>query len=39
MPDGIQYFEVPAGTGRKLLFVGEDEPLFDEQTLRVLPAG
>ncbi|WP_258051873.1 hypothetical protein [Mesorhizobium sp. INR15] len=40
-PDGIQYFEVPAGEGRKLLFVrvGQDEPLFDEQTLRVLPAG
>ncbi|WP_322418997.1 hypothetical protein [Mesorhizobium huakuii] len=39
MPDGIQYFEVPAG--RKVLFVrvGQDEPLFDEQTLRVLPAG
>ncbi|WP_292136341.1 hypothetical protein [Mesorhizobium sp.] len=41
MPDGIQYFEVPAGEGRKLLFVriGQHEPLFDEQTLRVLPAG
>ncbi|GLQ80432.1 hypothetical protein GCM10007881_39510 [Mesorhizobium huakuii] len=41
MPDGIQYFEVPSGEGRKVLFVrvGQDEPLFDEQTLRVLPAG
>jgi hypothetical protein len=40
MPDGIQYFEVPAGEGRRVLFVrvGQDEPLFDEQTLRVLPA-
>ncbi|MER8462550.1 hypothetical protein [Mesorhizobium sp. M1396] len=40
MPDGIQYFEVP-GEARKLLFVriGQDEPLFDEQTLYVLPAG
>ena len=40
MPDGIQYFEVPAGEGRKVLFVraGQDEPLFDEQTLRVLSA-
>ncbi|RWC60525.1 hypothetical protein [Mesorhizobium sp.] len=40
MPDGIQYFELPAAA-RKLLFVriGQDEPLFDEQTLRVLPAG
>ena len=39
-PDGIQYFEVPAGERRKLLFVriGQDEPLFDKQTLRVLPA-
>ena len=41
MPDGIQYFEVPAGEGRRVLFVrvGQDEPLFDEQTLRVLPKG
>lgn len=41
MPDGIQYFEVPAGGTRKVLFVrlGQDEPLFDEQTLRVSPAG
>ncbi|TIN26978.1 MAG: hypothetical protein E5Y31_14950 [Mesorhizobium sp.] len=40
-PDGIQYFEVPADEGRKLLFVriGQDEPLFDEQTLEVLLAG
>jgi hypothetical protein len=39
MPDGIQYFEIPAGEVRKLLFVriGQDEPLFDEQTLQVLP--
>ncbi|MGX5849031.1 hypothetical protein ACWGTO_18330 [Mesorhizobium sp. PL10] len=38
MPDGIQYFEVPAGEGHKVLFVraGQDESLFDEQTLRVL---
>ncbi|WP_245267601.1 hypothetical protein [Mesorhizobium sp. WSM1293] len=41
MPDGMQYFEVPAGEGHSLLFVriGQDEPLFDEQTLRVLPRG
>ncbi|WP_246696290.1 hypothetical protein [Mesorhizobium sp. SARCC-RB16n] len=40
MPDGIQYFEVPADEGRKVLFVhiGQDESLFDEQTLRVLAA-
>jgi len=41
MPDSIVYFEVPEGEVRKVLFVrvGQDEPLFDEQTLRVLPAG
>lgn len=41
MPDGIQYFEVPKGAAHKVLFVriGQDEPLFDEQTLRVLPSG
>ena len=41
-PDGIQYFEVqPASkAARRVLFVrvGQDEPLFDEQTLRILPA-
>ena len=38
-PDGIQYFEVQPSTGaRKVLFVrvGQDEPLFDETTLRLL---
>ena len=41
-PDGIQYFEVwPATKARKVLFVrvGQDEPLFDEKTLRLLPPG
>lgn len=36
-PDGIQYFEVrPLAKARKILFVrvGQDVPLFDEQTLR-----
>jgi hypothetical protein len=36
-PDGIQYFEVSTNpSARKLLFVriGQDEPLFDEQTLQ-----
>ena len=35
-PDGIQYFEVQPGA-RKVLFVraGQDEPLFDERTLRL----
>lgn len=40
-PDGIQYFEAqPASGARKVLFVrvGQDEPLFDEKTLRLLPA-
>jgi hypothetical protein len=39
-PDGIQYFETqPASGARKVLFVrvGQDEPLFDEKTLRLLP--
>lgn len=36
-PDGIQYFEVQPGA-RSVLFVrvGQDEPLFDEKTLRVV---
>jgi hypothetical protein len=41
-PDGIQYFEAqPASGARKVLFVrvGQDEPLFDEKTLRLLPPG
>lgn len=42
-PDGIQYYEVPAGKeARKVLFVriGQEAPLFDEKTLRVIaPAG
>ena len=40
-PDGIQYFEAqPASGSHKVLFVrvGQDEPLFDEKTLRLLPA-
>ncbi len=40
-PDGIQYFEAqPKSGARKVLFVrvGQDEPLFDEKTLRLLPA-
>jgi hypothetical protein len=40
-PDGIQYFEVQSSEPGKLLFVrvGQDEPLFDEQTLKILPPG
>ena len=40
-PDGIGYWEAqPARNRRKLLFVrvGQDTPLFDEQTLKLLPA-
>ncbi len=38
-PDFIQYFEAHSGA-RKFLFVnvGQDDPLFDEKTLRILPA-
>ncbi len=39
-PDGIQYFEAhPSSNARKVLFVrvGQDEPLFDEKTLRLVP--
>jgi hypothetical protein len=40
-PDGIQYFEAqPASGAHKVLFVryGQDQPLFDEETLRLLPS-
>jgi hypothetical protein len=39
-PDGIQYFEVhPSSAVRRVLFVrvGQDEPLFDEKTLELVP--
>lgn len=39
-PDGIQYFEAQPTTGaRRIMFVraGQDEPLFDQKTLRLLP--
>jgi hypothetical protein len=39
-PDGIAYFEAqPASGAQKVLYVriGQDTPLFDEQTLRLLP--
>lgn len=39
-PDGIQYFEAqPASGAQRVMFVraGQDEPLFDEKTLRLLP--
>ena len=39
-PDGIQYFETQPGA-RSVLFVrlGQDEPLFDEKTLRLFAGG
>jgi len=40
-PDGIQYWEAqPASGARKVLFVrvGQDTPLYDERTIRLLPA-
>jgi hypothetical protein len=39
-PDSIEYFEAQPGSGAgRFLFVriGQEEPLFDEQTLRILP--
>lgn len=39
--DGIQYWEAqPASRAKKVLFVrvGQETPLFDERTLRLLPA-
>ena len=38
-PDGIAYWEAQAGATRVMFVrVGQDEPLFDEQTLRLLPS-
>ena len=40
-PDSVQYFEVqPSSGSRKVMLVdaGQDVPLFDEETLRLLPA-
>lgn len=38
MPDSVQYYEVQQGAGRIMLVrAGQDEPLFDEKTLRLLP--
>ncbi len=37
-PEGVQYFEVQEGAPRFLFVrVGQEEPLFDEKTLRILP--
>jgi hypothetical protein len=40
-PDGIQYFETQPGNNvHRVMFVrvGQDDPLFDEKTLRLLPS-
>ena len=38
MPDGVQYFEVQRGARRVMLVIaGQDTPLFDEETLRLVP--
>jgi len=38
MPDSVQYYEVQEGAGRVMIVrAGQDEPLFDEKTLRLLP--
>ncbi|MBV9492983.1 MAG: hypothetical protein JOZ54_01970 [Acidobacteria bacterium] len=40
-PDSVQYFEVQHATGSRrvmLVLVGQDVPLFDDETLRLLPA-
>ena len=37
-PEGVQYFEAQEGAPRFLFVrVGQEEPLFDEKTLRLLP--
>jgi hypothetical protein len=38
MPDSVQYYEAQAGIGRIMIVrAGQDEPMFDEKTLRLLP--
>ena len=39
MPDSVQYYEAQEGAGRIMIVrAGQDEPLFDEKTLRLAPA-
>ena len=39
MPDSVQYYEAQEGAGRIMVVrAGQDEPLFDEKTLRLLPS-
>lgn len=38
MPDSVQYYEAQDGVGRIMIVrAGQDEPMFDEKTLRLLP--
>jgi len=38
MPDSVQYYEVQAGANRIMIVrAGQDEPMFDDRTLRLLP--
>jgi hypothetical protein len=38
MPDSVQYYEAQEGVGRIMIVrAGQDEPMFDEKTLRLLP--
>ena len=38
MPDSVQYYEAQQGAGRIMIVrAGQDEPLFDEKTVRLLP--
>ena len=39
MPDSVQYYEAQGGADRIMIVrAGQDEPMFDEQTLRLSPA-
>jgi hypothetical protein len=39
MPDSVQYYEAQDGARRVMIVrAGQDEPMFDEKTLRILPA-
>jgi hypothetical protein len=38
MPDSVQYYEAQEGVGRIMIVrAGQDEPMFDEKTLHLLP--
>jgi len=38
MPDSVQYYEAQDGARRIMIVrAGQDEPMFDEKTLRLTP--